>query len=37
MMDYYHEKAYSMSSVNYNRDLEAFEIVRDLANAFLPV
>ncbi len=35
-MDHYHEKAYSMTSVNYNRDVEAFEIVRDLARDFLP-
>lgn len=36
MMDYYHEKAYSMMSVNYNRDVEAFEIVSNLAHNFLP-
>ncbi|MDF1682817.1 MAG: DUF1846 family protein [Patescibacteria group bacterium] len=35
-MDIYHEEAYSMTSVNYNRDVEAFEIVRDLAHLFLP-
>ncbi|MDD2907005.1 MAG: DUF1846 family protein [Candidatus Gracilibacteria bacterium] len=37
MMDIYHEKAYSMSSVNYNRDVEAFEIVSGLASDFLPI
>jgi len=35
-MDHYHEKAYAMTSVNYNRDVEAFEIVKDLAEQFLP-
>ncbi|MDD3144794.1 MAG: DUF1846 family protein [Candidatus Gracilibacteria bacterium] len=35
-MDMYHEKAYSMKSVNYNRDVEAFEIVSKLAQDFLP-
>jgi len=35
-MDIYHEKAYSMTSVNYNRDVDAFEIVSKLAQDFLP-
>ncbi len=35
-IDTYHEKAYGEISINYNRDVEAFEIVRDLADSFLP-
>ncbi len=36
MYDPFHEKAYGEKSVNYNRDVEAFEIVKKLANSFLP-
>ena len=36
MYDPFHEKAYGVKSVNYNRDVEAFEIVKNLANEFLP-
>lgn len=35
-IDHYHLKNYWTSSVNYNRDVSAFEIVRDLAKKFLP-
>ena len=31
MMDSYHKKAYGQDSVNYNRDVEAFEIVMSIA------
>lgn len=31
MMDEYHKKAYGQDSVNYNRDVEAFEIVMSIA------
>ena len=31
MMDTYHKKAYGQDSVNYNRDVEAFEIVMSIA------
>ncbi len=34
--DPYHEKAYGVKSVNYNRDVEAFDIVKKLAEGFLP-
>ena len=30
-MDTYHKKAYGVDAVNYNRDMEAFEIVMDIA------
>ena len=36
MYDPFHEKAYGIKSVNYNRDVEAFEIVQNLASGFLP-
>lgn len=36
-IDTYHQKAYSMNSVNYNRDVEAFEIVSRLSNSLLPI
>lgn len=36
MLDPYHEKAYGIKSVNYNRDVEAFDIVKNLADGFLP-
>jgi uncharacterized protein (UPF0371 family) len=32
----YHAQAYSEESINYNRDVEAFEIVQSLAENFLP-
>jgi len=31
-MDIYHKKAYGQNSVNYNRDVDAFEIVMGIAN-----
>ncbi|NOZ44501.1 MAG: DUF1846 family protein [bacterium] len=31
MIDEYHMKAYGQESVNYNRDIEAFEIVTAIA------
>lgn len=31
MIDTYHKKAYGVESVNYNRDVEAFEIVMNIA------
>lgn len=31
MMDEYHKKAYGQDSVNYNRDVEAFEIVMNIS------
>lgn len=36
MIDTHHLKAYWVESVNYNRDVEAFGIVKNLADAFLP-
>lgn len=36
VLDKYHEEAYGKRSVNYNRDVEAFEIIRMLSNLFLP-
>lgn len=33
--DHYHEKAYGISSVNYNRDVEAFELVKTIADRFV--
>jgi uncharacterized protein (UPF0371 family) len=36
MIDSYHLKVYGIESVNYNRDVEAFGIVKTLADAFLP-
>lgn len=36
MYDPFHEKAYGIKSLNYNRDVEAFEIVKKLADSFLP-
>ncbi|USN58203.1 MAG: DUF1846 family protein [Candidatus Peribacteria bacterium] len=35
-LDSYHKNAYDIESVNYNRDVEAFEIVMQLAKEFLP-
>jgi uncharacterized protein (UPF0371 family) len=31
MLDTYHKKAYGQDAVNYNRDMEAFEIVMSIA------
>jgi len=31
MIDEYHKKVYGISSVNYNRDIQAFEIIMDIA------
>lgn len=36
MLDPYYKKSTGKDSVNYNRDVEAFEIVMDLAKKFLP-
>ena len=36
VLDLYHAQAYSEESINYNRDVEAFEIVQSLAESFLP-
>lgn len=30
MIDIFHEKAYGISTVNYNRDIEAFPVVKDI-------
>jgi len=35
-LDDFHFKAYGVHSVNYNRDIAAFELVRAIANAFVP-
>lgn len=35
MIDTYHKAAYGIDAVNYNRDVEAFDIVMHLADAFL--
>ncbi len=35
VIDTYHEEAYGKRSVNYNRDVEAFEIIKDLSSKFL--
>jgi uncharacterized protein (UPF0371 family) len=36
MIDTYHTAAYGINAVNYNRDVEAFDIVMQLAHEFLP-
>lgn len=36
MIDTYHKAAYWIDAVNYNRDVEWFDIVKRLADAFLP-
>lgn len=36
MIDTHHKAAYNIDAVNYNRDVEAFDIVKRLADAFLP-
>jgi len=36
MIDTFHKAAYGIDAVNYNRDVEAFDIVMQLAAAFLP-
>lgn len=36
MIDTFHRAAYGIDSVNYNRDVDAFVIVKQLADAFLP-
>ena len=36
MIDTYHSAAYGIDAVNYNRDVDAFDIVMTLAHAFLP-
>lgn len=35
MLDSYHKKAYGIDAINYNRDVEAFEIVMKLSKKFL--
>ncbi len=36
VLDIYHVAAYNEESINYNRDIEAFEIVQQLSENFLP-
>jgi uncharacterized protein (UPF0371 family) len=36
MMDSYHKDIYGIDAVNYNRDVDAFDIVMHLAEAYLP-
>ncbi|HVX92697.1 MAG TPA: DUF1846 domain-containing protein [Candidatus Dojkabacteria bacterium] len=36
VMDKYHKENYGIDSVNYNRDVDAFIIVKELAEQFLP-
>jgi uncharacterized protein (UPF0371 family) len=36
VLDIYHANAYREEAINYNRDIEAFEIVQQLAEDFLP-
>jgi uncharacterized protein (UPF0371 family) len=36
LLDFYHKKAYGVDSVNYNRDIAAFQIVSKVAKEFLP-
>lgn len=35
MIDNYHEEAYGIESVNYNRDVDAFELLSQLAEQFV--
>jgi uncharacterized protein (UPF0371 family) len=35
VLDHYHEEAYGIESVNYNRDVEAFELLQRLAEEFV--
>lgn len=35
-IDTYHQKSYGIDSVNYNRDVDAFEIVTNVGKKFLP-
>ena len=35
-LDKFHKKAYNIESVNYNRDVDAFQIVSSVASKFLP-
>lgn len=35
MVDTYHQKTYWIQSVNYNRDVEAFELIKQLAEKFV--
>lgn len=37
MIDTFHRAAYGVDAVNYNRDVDAFVIVSQLASAFLPL
>ena len=36
MIDSYHQKAYGITSINYNRDVAAFELVKKIAQQFVP-
>jgi uncharacterized protein (UPF0371 family) len=36
LLDIYHANAYREEAINYNRDIEAFEIIQQLAEDFLP-
>jgi uncharacterized protein (UPF0371 family) len=35
VLDHYHDEAYGIESVNYNRDVEAFELLQKLAEEFV--
>ena len=37
MIDYFHLEAYGISSVNYNRDLEVFPVLKNILNRIKPV
>jgi len=36
MMDLRHKKAYGINSVNYNRDIENFDLLKKITNEFVP-
>lgn len=36
MLDLRHKKAYGVNSVNYNRDIENFELLKKITNEFVP-
>lgn len=36
VVDHYHQKAYGVQSVNYNRDIDAFEIIEKIAQTIAP-
>lgn len=35
VVDHYHDEAYGIESINYNRDVEAFELLEKLADEFV--